>query len=83
MNYSPRWKVFRRGQKQRNNYAQEGNKEIKKTGRSVRNVFLFVRDGILSVADYNSSGMGVVIVGVVVVVVVVGVIGVTFHDGIT
>ena len=38
---------------------------------------LFVRGGILSVADYNSSGMGVGVVGVVVV-------GVgTFHDGIT
>ena len=44
-------------------------------------IFIFVRDGILSVADYNSSGMGVVVVGVVVGV-IVGVVG-TFHDGIT
>ena len=31
-------------------------------------IFLFVRDGILSVADYNSTRVGVVIVVVVVVV---------------
>ena len=37
---------------------------------------LFVRDGILSVADYNSTLMGVVVVVVVVVVYL-------FHDGIT
>ena len=39
-------------------------------------VLCFVRDGILSVADYNSSRMGVVVVVVVVVVY-------HFHDGIT
>ena len=39
--------------------------------------YLFVRDGILSVADYNSTLMGVVVVVVVVVVVRI------FHDGIT
>ena len=39
---------------------------------------LFVRDGIHSVADYNSTWMGVVLVLVVVVVVVI-----LFHDGIT
>ena len=37
----------------------------------------FVRDGKHSVADYNSSLMGVVVVAVVVVVVVY-----IFHDGI-
>ena len=36
----------------------------------------FVRDGILSVADYNSTLMGVVVVVVVVVVYL-------FHNGIT
>jgi hypothetical protein len=36
----------------------------------------FVRDGIFSVADYNSSRMGVVVLVVVVVVLI-------FHDGIT
>ena len=41
---------------------------------------VFVRDGILSVADYNSTLMGVVVVVVVVVVIVVSV---GFHDGIT
>ena len=40
---------------------------------------LFVRDGIHSVADYNSTLMGVFVVVVVVVVVVVRI----FHDGIT
>ena len=40
-------------------------------------VFLFVCDGILSVAEYNKSWMGVGIV-VVVVVVVVFVVGVVF-----
>ena len=39
---------------------------------------IFVRDGILSVADYNSTLMGVVVVIVVVVVVVA-----LFHNGIT
>ena len=42
-------------------------------------VLLFVREGIHSVADYNSTLMGVVGVVVVVVVVVVNL----FHDGIT
>ena len=37
---------------------------------------LFVRDGILSVADYNSTRVGVVVVVVVVVVYL-------FHNGIT
>ena len=32
--------------------------------------WIFVRDGILSVADYNSTLMGVVVVVVVVIVVV-------------
>ena len=45
---------------------------------SVRNAF-FVRDGIHSVADYNSTWMGVVVLVLVVVVVVV----ILFHDGIT
>ena len=39
----------------------------------------FVRDGILSVADYNSTRVVVVVVAVVVVVVVVAL----FRDGIT
>ena len=34
----------------------------------ILNNILFVRDGILSVADYNSTLMGVVVVVVVVVV---------------
>ena len=38
---------------------------------------IFVRDGIFSVADYNSTLMGVVVVVVVVVVVYL------FHNGIT
>ena len=42
-------------------------------------LILFVRDGIHSVADYNSSRMGVGVVVVVVVVVVVY----FFHNGIT
>ena len=49
-------------------------------GPSVRNAF-FVRDGIHSVADYNSTLMGVVVVLVVLVVLVLVVI--LFHDGIT
>ena len=41
-------------------------------------ISIFVRDGILSIADYNSSGMCVVgVVGVV------GVVVTTFPDGIT
>ena len=40
-------------------------------------LLLFVRDGIHSVADYNSTLVGVVVVVVVVVVVRI------FHDGIT
>ena len=39
---------------------------------------IIVRDGIHSVADYNSTLMGVVVIVVVVVVVVN-----LFHDGIT
>ena len=42
---------------------------------------LFVRDGILSVADYNSTWVGVVVVVVVVVIVVVVVM--FFCNGIT
>ena len=38
---------------------------------SYTTVFLFVRDGIHSVADYNSIWMGVVVVLVVVLVLVV------------
>ena len=34
------------------------------------NLIIFVRDGILSVADYNSTRVGVVVVVVVIVVVV-------------
>ena len=41
---------------------------------------IFVRDGILSVTDYNSTLMGVVVVVVVVVVIVVVAL---FRDGIT
>ena len=37
--------------------------------------FLFVRDGILSVADYNSTRVGVVVVVVVVVVVAIFTMG--------
>ena len=42
-------------------------------------MIVFVRDGIHSVADYNSTLMGVIVVIVVVVVVAVAL----FHDGIT
>ena len=37
---------------------------------------IFVRDGILSVADYNSTLMGVVVVVIVVVVVVVVIVAI-------
>ena len=40
---------------------------------------LFVRDGIHSVADYNSTWMGVVVLVLILVLVVV----ILFHDGIT
>ena len=50
------------------------NKKLNKSIKMSEDASLFVRDGMFSVADYNSSRMGVV--GVVV--------GVrTFHDGIT
>ena len=42
---------------------------------NIRMVDLFVRDGILSVADYNSTRVGVVVVVVVVVVVRIFIMG--------
>ncbi len=45
--------------------------------------YIFVRDGILSVADYNSTRVGVVVVAVVVIVVVVVVVVSLFCNGIT
>ena len=43
---------------------------------------IFVRDGIISVADYNSTRVGVVVV-VVVVVVCLSPLFKKFHDGIS
>ena len=47
---------------------------LRKIGKSKR-ARIFVRDGILSVADYNSTRMGVVVVVVVVVVVAIFTMG--------